>query len=56
MSISSHITYVIVLLTSLLNSNMEGINQITEELFSSVDDACHALDELTLPEGYYTTI
>ena len=29
---------------------MEGLNQIIRELFF-VDEACHALDELTLPEA-----
>ena len=41
---------------SLLESNMEVLNQITGEIFVSVDNACHALDEMTLPEGYVTTI
>ena len=43
-------------LTSLLKSNMEGLNQITGELFISVDKSCNTLDELTLLEGYVTTI
>ena len=43
-------------ISSHLKSNMEGLNQITRELFVSVDNACHALDELALPEGYVTTI
>ena len=35
---------------------MDSINQITGELFVFVDEECNALDELTLPEGYITTI
>ena len=35
---------------------MKSLNQIIGELFVSVDNACHALDELTPPEGYVTTI
>ena len=34
---------------------MNGLNHLTEELFDSVDEVRHALDELTLPEGYVTT-
>ena len=34
---------------------MEGLDQITGELFVSVDEAGQALDEVTLPEGYVTT-
>ena len=56
MSILSHITYSMVPLTSLYKSNMEGLSQITGELFVSVDNACHALDELTLSKGFVTTI
>ena len=43
-------------MTPLLKINMESINQITGELFVSVDNACHALNEMTLPGGYVTTI
>ena len=43
-------------MTPLLKINMESINQITGELFVSVDEVYHALDELKLPEGYVTTI
>ena len=35
---------------------MKGLNELTEELLNSVDEARHALDELTLQEGYITTI
>ena len=35
---------------------MKGIIQITGELFVSVDEVFHALDEMTLPEGYVTII
>ena len=35
---------------------MDGHNQITGNLFVSVDEACLVLDELTLPECYVTTI
>ena len=56
MPIPSHIPYSIVSLTSLLKRDMEGNKQITVELFVSVDKACHALDELKLPEGYHSTI
>ena len=40
----------------LLKSNMEGTNQITGALFVSVEKVCNVLDELTLTEGYVTTI
>ena len=36
--------------SDLLKSNMKGLNQLTGELFDSVDEARHAHDELTLPE------
>ena len=52
----SHIIRYIVPLTSFHKSNMKGLNQLTGELFDSVDEARHALDELTLPKGYVTTI
>ena len=52
----SYITYYIVSLTSLLKSNIEDLNHTTGELFVSVDNACHMLDKMTLPEGYVTTI
>ena len=51
MSIPSHITYSIVPLTSLLLKQPGRPSQITGELFVSVDKACHALDELTLPKA-----
>ena len=34
---------------------MKGLNDLTEKLFDSIDESRHALDELTLPEGYVTT-
>uniref|UniRef100_M4BTK7 Uncharacterized protein n=1 Tax=Hyaloperonospora arabidopsidis (strain Emoy2) TaxID=559515 RepID=M4BTK7_HYAAE len=34
----------------------EGNNSITGELFVSVDNACHELDDMTVPEGYLTLI
>ena len=52
----SHFTYYIVRLIIFLRRSMKDLNQITRELFVSVDEACHALDEMTLPEGYVTTI
>ena len=35
---------------------MKDLDQPTEELFNSVDKARDALDELTLPKRYTTTI
>ena len=35
---------------------MTFLYDLTEEMFDSVDEGHHALDELTLPEGYVTTI
>ena len=35
---------------------MEGLNEITGDLLVSADKACQALDKLTLPQGYVTTI
>ena len=35
---------------------MKGLDELIDELFDFVDEARHALDDLTLPEGYVTTI
>ena len=43
-------------MTTFLKSHMKGLDKLTEELFDSVDEARHALDELKLSEGYVTTI
>ena len=55
MSIPSHITYAIVLLTSFFEETWKALTRSQKSYFS-VDTAFHALDELTLPDGYHTTI